>query len=170
MSAPFSPWTAAVVAALAILLGTGSLTAQTVAGCPAAPSAPGVTRSSNDSVTAGDRVAPSIREDTGAADVLLFAAVEARTLRFNSQPRVSVRLCWGNGAGDTLRVIERRNLPTPVVTGVTYRDVYVATELLANLNAVCLLRELGLGIARDTTSSEVQREIQRRSGVCKRAD
>lgn len=166
MNASSSARITAVVATLAAVIPGSSAAAQGIAGCPAPE-----TRASDlagaipDSLRTG-----AVPADAGAADIVLFAAVEARSVRFNSQPRVRVRLCWGNGAGDTLRVIERSNLPKPVAAGVTYRDVYVATELLANLKAVCLLRELGLATPRDTTSREVQREIERRSGVCKRAD
>jgi hypothetical protein len=35
-------------------------------------------------------------------------------------------------------VIERRNLPDPVQPGVTYRDVFIAVEILGHLNAECL--------------------------------
>ena len=150
----------ALLAAVAGVLLSTSLAAQDAPGCPV-PDAAGIV-----APAAADTSRPATAPDTGASDIVLFAAVGARTVRFNSQPRVSVRFCWGNGAGDTLRVVERRNLPSPVVPGVTYRDVYVAAELRANLNAVCLLRELGLTVARDTTSGEVQREVQRRSGVC----
>ena len=130
---------AAVAAGLLASAGTAS--AQAAAGCPAPASS---------AVTSG----PQGRTDTstgrpgdtttgralGAPDVILFAAITARSLRFNSQPRAQVRFCWGEGGGDTLRVIERRNLPNPVVSGVTYRDVYVAVELRAHLNPECLLR------------------------------
>ena len=73
---------------------------------------------------------------TGEPDIILRAAVQANEVRFASQPRVRVRLCWG---GDTLRVVQRENLPSPVVAGTTYRNVYVAVELLGRLNAECLV-------------------------------
>lgn len=160
-----------VLASAVLLVLSGARTdaaAQVAGGCPA-PALPTAPERPTDTTERLPSVAPGMRNGD-APDVLLLASLEARAVRFNSQPRVSVRFCWGDGAGDTLRVIERTNLPRPVVSGVTYRDVYVAVELRANLNAVCLLRDLGLTVSRDSTSSEVEREIQRRSGVCKRAD
>jgi len=73
---------------------------------------------------------------TGEPDIILRAAVQANEVRFASQPRVRVRFCWG---GDTLRVVQRENIPSPVVAGTTYRNVYVAVELLGRLNAECLV-------------------------------
>jgi hypothetical protein len=89
-----------------------------------------------------DSLPPSAARDTireaaprGAPDVILFASVSARELRFQSQPRVSVRLC---GGFDSVRVVERRNLPERVVPGVTYRDVHIAVEILGHIYADCL--------------------------------
>ena len=78
----------------------------------------------------------------GAPDIILRASVQADQVRFASQPRVRVRLCWG---GDTLRVVQRENLPSPVVAGTIYRNVYVAVELLAHLNAECVADLIGVG-------------------------
>ena len=78
----------------------------------------------------------------GAADVLLLVGVHADEVRFASQPRVRVRLCWG---GDTVRVVQRDNLPSPVVPGTTYRNVYIAVELLGRINAECLAERIGVG-------------------------
>jgi hypothetical protein len=39
---------------------------------------------------------------------------------------------------DSLHVVERRNLPDPVVVGHTYRDVYVAVEIFGRLDAGCI--------------------------------
>jgi len=87
-----------------------------------------------------DTVAASIGgARTGAPDILFIALVHADEVRFATQPRVRVRLCW---AGDTLTVVRRDNLPTPVVAGTTYRNVFVAVELLGRLNAECLLDRL----------------------------
>jgi hypothetical protein len=80
----------------------------------------------------------------GAADVLLLVGIHADEVRFASQPRVRVRLCWG---GDTVRVIQRDNLPSPVVPGTTYRNVYIAVELLGRINADCLAEKIGVGNA-----------------------
>ena len=79
---------------------------------------------------------------SGAADVLLLVGVHADEVRFASQPRVRVRLCWG---GDTVRVIQRDNLPSPIVPGTTYRNVYIAVELLGRVNAACLADLIGVG-------------------------
>ncbi|MFL5593852.1 MAG: hypothetical protein ACJ78M_03230 [Gemmatimonadaceae bacterium] len=79
---------------------------------------------------------------TGAADVLLLVGVHADQVRFGSQPHVRARLCWG---GDTLRVIQRDNLPSPVVPGTTYRNVFIAVELIGRVNAECLADRIGVG-------------------------
>jgi hypothetical protein len=79
---------------------------------------------------------------SGPADVLLLVGIHADEVRFGSQPHVRVRLCWG---GDTLRVVQRDNLPSPVVPGTTYRNVYIAVELLGRINAECLAEKIGVG-------------------------
>jgi hypothetical protein len=79
---------------------------------------------------------------SGQADVLLLVGIHADEVRFGSQPHVRVRLCWG---GDTLRVVQRDNLPSPVVPGTTYRNVYIAVELLGRVNAECLAETIGVG-------------------------
>jgi hypothetical protein len=79
---------------------------------------------------------------TGNPTVHLLVGVHADQVRFAKQPNVRVRLCWG---GDTLRVIQRQNLPSPVVAGTTYRNVYVAVELIGRLNAECLSNAIGVG-------------------------
>jgi hypothetical protein len=90
-----------------------------------------------DSSPRGDTVSAGIGgARTGDPDIILTAAVQANEVRFASQPRVRVRLCWG---GDTLRVVQRQNIPSPVVAGTTYRNVFVAVELLGRLNAECLV-------------------------------
>lgn len=137
-------------AALAAVAGASTAAFAQAAGCPApfepaaAAAAAGVA-----GVFGTDSAAP--RADTvmartrpGDADIVLLASVAARTVEFRTQPQVRVRLCWGDGRGDSLRVVERRNLPTPVAAGTVYRDVYVAVQLLGHLNAVCLLREIGV--------------------------
>ncbi|HJP86444.1 MAG TPA: hypothetical protein VJ852_10670 [Gemmatimonadaceae bacterium] len=81
---------------------------------------------------------------TGNPTVHLLVGVHADEVRFAKQPHVRVRLCWG---GDTLRVIQRDNLPSPVVAGTTYRNVYVAVELIGRLNGECLSNAIGVGNA-----------------------
>jgi hypothetical protein len=117
----------------------------------------------NDS-TAGTRIGPTdsggrardtsagARSDTasfgiggarkGPGDVILLVGIHADEVRFAAQPHVRVRLCWG---GDTLRVVQRDNLPSPIVPGTTYRNVYIAVELVGRLNAECLADKLGVG-------------------------
>jgi hypothetical protein len=146
-----------------VLVGASPARAQVTAATDASPSCAAVL--ANDS-TAGTHIGPSdsasrardtsarTRSDTAAfgvggartgdADVLLLVGVRADQVRFASQPRVRVRLCWG---GDTLRVIQRDNLPSPVVPGTTYRNVYVAVELLGRINAECLAERIGVGAA-----------------------
>jgi hypothetical protein len=80
-----------------------------------------------------------------APDIIVRASVSAREVRFASQPRVSIRLC--GGTLDSIRILERRNLPSPVVAGTTYRDVRVAIEILGHLNASCITRGLTGGRA-----------------------
>ena len=43
---------------------------------------------------------------------------------------------------DSVRVVERRNLPDAVVPGTTYRDVYIAVEIVGRLNADCIARSI----------------------------
>jgi hypothetical protein len=81
---------------------------------------------------------------TGPADVLLLVGIHADEVRFASQPHLRVRLCWG---GDTLRVVQRDNLPSPIVPGTTYRNVYIAVEVLGRINAECLANMIGVGDA-----------------------
>jgi hypothetical protein len=94
---------------------------------------------------------------TGRPDIVLWVGVHADEVRFASQPHVRVRLCWG---GDTLRVVQRTNIPSPVVAGTTYRNVYVAVELVGRLNGECLANAIGVGTrtgvapARTPTSSD----------------
>src|SRR5436305_3116649 len=80
----------------------------------------------------------------GPADVLLLVGVHADEVRFGSQPHLRVRLCWG---GDTVRVVQRDNLPSPIVPGTTYRNVYIAVELIGRVNAECLANRIGVGPA-----------------------
>lgn len=81
---------------------------------------------------------------SGAADVMLLVGVHADEVRFAKQPHLRVRLCWG---GDTLRVVQRDNLPSPIVPGTTYRNVYIAVELIGRVNAECLAERIGVGPA-----------------------
>ena len=125
--------------------------AQGTAGCPSPGAAsPGAPTASSDT-GAGRPAGTAGATQVAAPDVILYASFSARALRFNSLPRARVRFCWGD-RGDSLRVIERRNLPSPVATGVTYRDVYVAVELRGHLNPECLL---GARSASDTAGATI---------------
>ena len=89
-----------------------------------------------------------------APDIILCASVNAREVRFASQPRLSVRLT--GQIGDTVHVLERKNLPDPVVPGTTYRDVYVAVEILGHLAGSCSSDSTGAGgAAPDSTRSSL---------------
>jgi len=78
----------------------------------------------------------------GPGDVILLVGIHADQVKFAAQPHVRVRLCWG---GDTLRVVQRDNLPSPIVPGTTYRNVYIAVELIGRVNAECLADRIGVG-------------------------
>jgi hypothetical protein len=73
---------------------------------------------------------------------MLLVGIHADEVRFAKQPHLRVRLCWG---GDTLRVVQRDNLPSPIVPGTTYRNVYIAVELMGRVNAECLADKIGVG-------------------------
>jgi len=70
--------------------------------------------------------------DTVKPDIAIIARVEARELRFNSQPQTSLRIS-GCPQLDTSMVVLRSNLPKPVQPGVTYRNVVVDFRLLMKL-------------------------------------
>lgn len=77
------------------------------------------------------------RAETARPTVLLWAAVEAEELRFARQPRVCVAL-RGDVRLDSLHVLTRRNISSPVIAARTYRNVQVAVELLGYLDADCI--------------------------------
>jgi len=72
-------------------------------------------------------------------DVVIYAAASAREVTFATQPDIHVTLCGGL---DSIHVLDRRNLPSPVVAGTTYRDVFVAVQIFGRLNAECLTQTL----------------------------
>jgi hypothetical protein len=78
----------------------------------------------------------NLESPAGEPALRIHASVSAREVRFAKQPQLRVRLC--GGTLDSVRVIERRNLPSPVRVGTTYRDVFIAVEILGHLNASCL--------------------------------
>ena len=104
---------------------------------------------------------PALAQDTtsgGKPTIVLRAEVSAREVRFAKQPAIRVMLV--NGAIDSIRVIERRNLPEPVVPGQTYRDVYIAVEILGHLNATCLAARITRS---DVSACAPLRDTTRRS-------
>lgn len=101
-------------------------------------------------------------------DVAISASVTARELTFQSRPRASVRLA-GCALPDTVRVTERRNLPAPVQPGVVYRDVQVAVEVHAWVDAECLLA--GLDVLKQPSGSATPAGAPVRDpATCLRAD
>jgi hypothetical protein len=79
--------------------------------------------------------APPATADS-AADVRIFARVQASELRFNTRPRADVA-ALGCAPADTVRVLVRTNIPDPVVPGETYRNVEVAVEIVTRLSVLC---------------------------------
>jgi hypothetical protein len=73
---------------------------------------------------------------SGPPDLILRASATADQVRFDSQPQIEVRIT-GGATSDTVRVLERRNLPDPIQPGVTYRDVSVVVEIAAHLAIEC---------------------------------
>lgn len=73
--------------------------------------------------------------------IVLRADVSAREVRFAKEPEIRVTLV--GGTMDSVRVVERRNLPERVQPGVTYRDVYIAVEVIGRLHAECLAAAIG---------------------------
>src|SRR5687768_11784693 len=88
--------------------------------------------------------------DTTKSDIVLFARVRAETLRFDSQPDVRATVT-GCPQLDTTRLVVRTNLPKPVQSGVTYRNVMIEARLRAEFSDLeCLLADLPGAIARDS--------------------
>jgi len=82
--------------------------------------------------TGGDSTRPA-----GKPTVRLLASVQAEEVRFARQPKICVRL-RGDASLDSVHVVARRNIRSPVAVGTTYRNVYVAVEILGHLNAQCI--------------------------------
>lgn len=84
--------------------------------------------------------APAAAADTVGRkpDLVLRASARADEVLSRGESRTDVRLA-GCSVLDTVRVVERRNLPDPVRPGVTYRDVFVSVEILGHLDVECLL-------------------------------
>lgn len=118
-----------------------------------------------DSVARAGSFVTSPRSEGANPTIVVLAAAQVREVRFAKQPQVLVRLC--GAASDSVRVIERRNLPDPIQPGTTYRDVYIAVEIIGKLNADCIARRItgqadAGGVcaslsARDSTAASIQR-------------
>jgi hypothetical protein len=108
--------------------------------------------------TAAGQAAPGTPTSDSASNrqqvaVVIFAEATAKEVSFRSQPELHVRL---SGGLDSVHVLDRRNLPSPVVTGTTYRDVHVAVELFGRVNAECIARTLTRGARTDCASLELR--------------
>lgn len=97
---------------------------------------------------------PAATPASGRIAVSIFASASARSVTFAREPEIRVRLCGGL---DSVRVIERRNLPTPVVAGRTYRDVYIAVEILGRIDGACLAERLGVRDSARAPAAETTR-------------
>ena len=87
--------------------------------------------------------ADSARADTAGAAVVVRASVAIDEVTFRTRPRAGARV---NGcAGPAVRVLERRNLPERVEAGATYRDVFIAVEIVGRLEAACIAALAGGG-------------------------
>jgi hypothetical protein len=90
--------------------------------------------------------------------------VSANEIRFEKSPVVCVRLT-GDAQLDSVHVLARKNLASPVVRGGSYRDVYVAVEILGRLNADCIAARItgsaAIGAAADSTTRCASLEARR---------
>ena len=83
---------------------------------------------------------PAPGDSARPPDVVIIASAQIAELRFESAPRLRLTTL----GCDSVRVTERRNLPTPVQPGVTYRDVGIGIEIRSWLNVQCLPRAAGV--------------------------
>jgi hypothetical protein len=93
----------------------------------------------------------ALRADTSHTTLRILASVTADEVRFVGSPKICVRLT-GDAQLDSVRVLARRNLASPVVSNTTYRNVYVAVEILGRLNAECIASRI-TGTAADSTAT-----------------
>ena len=101
-----------------------------------------------DTGSAPVRAPAGMQPDTAHATLRILASATASEVRFVGSPKICVRLT-GDAQLDTVRVIARRNLASPVVSNTTYRNVYVAVEILGRLNAECIASRI-TGAAADS--------------------
>src|SRR4051812_37390505 len=99
-------------------------------------------RTHRDSSVTGSTMSPAPAVPSEHGTIVLYASASAREVRFAAQPRIVVRLC--GAVSDSVHVLERRNLPERVQPGTTYRDVYIAVEIIGHLDAQCLAQRIGV--------------------------
>ena len=104
--------------------------------------------------------------DTSKSDIVLFARVRAETLRFDTNPDVRASVS-GCPQLDTTRLVVRTNLPKPVQSGVTYRNVVIDARLRAQLSDIdCFLADvLGSTAADSAQNRGAPRACSRRDTI-----
>jgi len=102
-------------------------------------------RTRRDSSSGVSAMSPASAVPSEHGTIVLYASASAREVRFAAQPRIAVRLC--GAVTDSVHVLERRNLPERVQPGTTYRDVYIAVEIIGHLDAQCLAHRIGVAPA-----------------------
>jgi hypothetical protein len=91
--------------------------------------------------------------DTTKSDIVLFARVRAETLRLDGTPEIRANVS-GCPQLDTTRAVVRTNLPKPVQSGTTYRNVVIEARLRAQFSDLeCLLADLPRVTARDSAQN-----------------
>ena len=100
------------------------------------------------------------------SDIRLYVWLRAAELRFNTAPRAQLH-AYGCVPTDTVRVLERRNLPSRIQPGVTYRDVEVAVEITMRVGVICgpLLHAL---LERPDTAAATRRAAANLRRICAR--
>jgi len=126
----------ACVAALPRAASAQSATTPSVTTPSACVSATGPDTGRAPSAPGSVMMRPAVTDTTHAA-LRILASVSASEVRFVGSPKVCVRLT-GDAQLDSMHVTARRNLASPVVSNTTYRNVYVAVEILGRLNAECI--------------------------------
>lgn len=131
-------------------------------GAPGSRSPDDGTSARADTAARADTTSRADTPQAGPVDVAIIASASAREVRFARVPEVRVRLCGGI---DSVRVVERRNLPERIVAGQVYRDIYIAVEILGRLDAACLARKLGVAIPADSSREAAGAEAAACAGV-----
>jgi hypothetical protein len=124
---------------LVSLTTTATAQAVTTTGTPSACVA--VTGPNVGDSTAARRTATPTLRDSAPAAIRLLATVSADEVRFVGSPKVCVQLT-GDAQLDSAHVLARRNLSSPVVSGTTYRNVYIAVEVVGRIDAECIANRI----------------------------